>query len=830
VSQKLALKIKGLYTHPNEFSEVPEGALAIANNVNIDRESVAEPRRGFGRGSYGFASSTDRANKFFEYRDTLIAHYGAASLARDTGSAWSDYSGTFSPPDSSTPVRAAEANQNFYFTTSAGVKKLDSPTGTVKDSGAYKGTYISGAITGSSGFLADTYSVAYRIVWGYEDANKNLILGAPSQRAIVKNTAGGAATRNVALDFGIPDGVTTSWLFQVYRSAQTTSDTPSDEMFLVYESNPTSAQITAKAISLTDVTDDDLAGATLYTSPSQETIVAANDTPPFAKDVEVFKNHLFYANIKNKHRLKLTLIAVPDADDALTLNGVTYTFKAATSVGSNQVKRFTAGSVSQNIADTAIELCSVINKSASNTGANAIYAFYISGENDTPGKLQIESRSVGGASYAATWTPASTSQPWQPQLPTSGASISSANDEYINGLAFSKPQQPEAVPLVNIFRVGSADQAILRIIELRDSLFIFKNDGVYRLTGEDAGSFRIELFDGTARLIGPNTAQKLNNSIYFLSDQGVVSCSETGLSVVSRPIESDIVELFGVSLSALSQYSFAVGYESERKYILGLIQNAGDTNATKFYVYNTFTNAWTTWDGLDSRCGFVRPSTDIMYLGDDNSEYLLVERKSKTASDYGDFLTETTLTDVSTDGLTLTLTNSDMLTVGDVIYQSATSYAVVRSIDVIAGTCVMFFKGNLSAGSADVYGGINATVEWVPMTGENPGVAKHFQEIAVLFKKGFRLFSTFGFYSDESRSVEEVEISGPGFGNFGFSTWGGAPWGGMIGRSPKRTFVPMEKARASHLSFRFNHRIAFSDFQMEGVSLIFNVMSERFGV
>ena len=45
--QVLNLKVSGLYTNPNQFSEIPQGALSIAENVVIDKGSVIESRRGF---------------------------------------------------------------------------------------------------------------------------------------------------------------------------------------------------------------------------------------------------------------------------------------------------------------------------------------------------------------------------------------------------------------------------------------------------------------------------------------------------------------------------------------------------------------------------------------------------------------------------------------------------------------------------------------------------------------------------------------------------------------------------------------------------------------
>ncbi|TXG85836.1 MAG: hypothetical protein E6R13_01610 [Spirochaetes bacterium] len=156
--------------------------------------------------------------------------------------------------------------------------------------------------------MADNTQVAYRVVWGRKDLNSNLILGAPSQRSVISNSSGG--TRDVSLTITIPSTITASDFVQVYRSGQsaTSSTEPNDEMYLVYEKNPTAGEITARSMTFTDSTPDSLVGVTLYTSASQEGLLQANEMPPLAKDVAFFKGCLFYANTVSKQRLTLTLL------------------------------------------------------------------------------------------------------------------------------------------------------------------------------------------------------------------------------------------------------------------------------------------------------------------------------------------------------------------------------------------------------------------------------------------------------------------------------------------------------------------------------------------
>jgi len=97
MAQVLNLKIAGLYTNPNQFSEIPEGALQRADNIQIDKGSVAEPRRGQAKYGQMPSSYTGSIDALFDYQGTLISSYDN-KLARDNGSGtFTAYSGTYTP-------------------------------------------------------------------------------------------------------------------------------------------------------------------------------------------------------------------------------------------------------------------------------------------------------------------------------------------------------------------------------------------------------------------------------------------------------------------------------------------------------------------------------------------------------------------------------------------------------------------------------------------------------------------------------------------------------------------------------------------------------------
>jgi hypothetical protein len=71
--------------------------------------------------------------------------------------------------------------------------------------------------------------------------------------------------------------------------------------------------------------------------------------------------------------------------------------------------------------------------------------------------------------------------------------ITSDNESREARLYRSKFEEPDHVPILNYDDVGSADKAGYRIIALKDSLIILKEDGIWRLSGASESSFYIPI-------------------------------------------------------------------------------------------------------------------------------------------------------------------------------------------------------------------------------------------------------------------------------------------------------------------------------------------------
>lgn len=821
MSQNLTLENRGLYTNSNLLSRVPKGALTLARNCSIDRDGVLEGRRGFERDLYPLADDAARFDRLTSYQDHKLGRRSNDDKLCYfvDGVGWSDYSGTYQHPDADyARMRFMQAAGNVYFTTNDGVKVLDNYAGPVYNSGMPRGLDGTGSTTGASGFMTDQTQVAYRIVWGSRDANNNLYLGTPSQRIIVANVAGGP--RDVSLTFTIPSGITENDFFQVYRSPESGSatDEPSDELQLVYEKNPSAGQIAAKSVTFTDSCPTSLMGASLYTNASQEGIAESNDEPPLAKDICVFKNYTFFVNVKTKHKLNIKMLAAGaptgvQVDDTITIAGMVFTAKGAENIASMQFKVTTSGSASQNIADTAQSLVRVINQYASNT---TIYAYYISGYQDLPGQILLMARSLGGTQFTVT-----TSRATAFDLGTA----ESLNDEYQNGVMWSKDKQNEHVPSAHLEFIGSKNAEIHRVIALRDSVFFLKDDGVFRATGS-GGNWTFTPLDTSTRIVAPDSAVVMNNQIFAYTDQGIVSISDVGVEIISIPIEDQIRAIRSISETNVKTMSFGLNYDTDRKFYFYTISSEADSAATQAFVYNTITKSWTTTH-KPAKYAFVNPTDDRIYIASPTSKYILKERKSFT---YRDFVDEEIdgYSIVSASGKVLTLNTIEGLTIGDQIYQSSTVFSNIVSIDAANTTVTVYDTKSWTPGVASVFQGIDCHVEYVPSHFDNPGVMKHFQEIAFLFRESSFAQAIASFFTDLSGGYSVTTM----FGNLGSTLWGLFPWGsgaygGAVRPKPIRVLIPREKSRGSLLSVQFRIRWAQARWSLNGVSAQFEFVSER---
>ena len=238
----IVIQALGLNYSPNHLTLEP-GSMLEASNIEIKRNNVVEPMRGFKLYGNSFSSSLFRARQIMYYKNRVLRlgsdddAGGAAVLEYD-----SNKNGLFYPiydiespdidisglnsleivdkqsvylrlgqPDKSVRTKYIEKNSNLYFTTSSGVRKLSVKeeadfdkldtkkiieyTGAPQvDDPQIEVVYTPGK---SDGFLPLDSAVAYRLLWARKDNTNNLIRGVPSNKVTAYFSRQNAAT----LDF-----------------------------------------------------------------------------------------------------------------------------------------------------------------------------------------------------------------------------------------------------------------------------------------------------------------------------------------------------------------------------------------------------------------------------------------------------------------------------------------------------------------------------------------------------------------------------------------------------------------------------------------------------
>jgi hypothetical protein len=685
--------------------------------------------------------------------------------------------------------------------------------------------------TGALSFYVGA-QVAYRALFGRveTDINGNTTTryGAPSESVVVTNTA--SASRDCSVIVTIPKNSDDLITFvQLYRSAQTASADiePLDQMNLVYEANLTAGDFTARTVTITDSTPDANVGIPLYTGTDREGALQANLPPPACWDMTIYRDFALYANATQPSTLEVTLTSVGapsglQIGDVITITSGatsrTYTAAAAEVEASREFKVFSTGTPSQNITDTANSLIRVINYDE----ALPVHVILTSTTTDLPGQMTFESDSPYGT-FTVTVNAHATA--FDPTL----TNLESDTNNYPNGVYVSKSSELESVPGANLVLVGDSSSPIYRVIALRDYVIVLKGDGIYKILGNSPTNLSASLFDPTTKVIGPDTACQLNSGVWMLSNQGVVSIDDAGVNAKSPPIDNLLNELIGSALDGLNEVAFAVGYESDRKYILSVPATSDDTFTSTQYVYNYVTDSWTTWD-RDLYCGFIHSNEGKLYIGraDGEDNGLSSERKTGTYRDYSDEDVATTVSSV-TSTTVIVLASVDSLTTGDILYQAAGVLSPVSEIDLETNTVTTQYAADWTTGAITIIKAIDCTVTFKQVFGDNPAFVRQFSEGLALFKATGFNSAELSFATDFSQSNALVDLEGTLLTGWGLFTWGSGQWGGVSAPSSIRFLVPQDKQLGSYIIPTLSIAQAWSNWKFQGLSMSWSPVSMEVG-
>lgn len=398
-----------------------------------------------------------------------------------------------------------------------------------------------------------------------------------------------------------------------------------------------------------DNTGPTFLGAYLYTSPAVEGIINSNYPPPIAEDICSFRTTAFYANTKQRATANCTLLKLPTAGERVYIGGAGQyvTAAAAENITNKQFAIGASGNLNTDLRSTIASLARVVNAYARQfgnvilgigTSATQVSTFSLTGVNIADSVRIKHTDATGANLIVGTFTP---------------NDFNRSPEQNVNYLYYSKNNQPDAVPLLNYLRIGSDTKKIERIIASRDALFVFKEDGCYIVRGYGP-PWQVDPYDLTLDLAIKDSIVATENIIFGAFTRGIFKISDSNVELISLPINDQLERyLVGDKNTLASRYGFGVGDNSDHKFILYLPTQDNIDYCDKAWVYDTFTNEWTTWDmpsrhTIIGRDGLLHHAYEQYCEQVDASGFLcggtakgsypaiLTERKSMTDDDFSD--------------------------------------------------------------------------------------------------------------------------------------------------------------------------------------------------
>jgi len=478
--------------------------------------------------------------------------------------------------------------------------------------------------------------------------------------------------------------------------------------------------------------------------------------------------------------------------------------------------------VASAIANTARAIVRAINRDAS----APCFAYYTSPIDGIPGMMVLRSKETT-ATFTLNAVTSAIVDSFNPQIPTTGDTVIGTRTDGEGRVFFSKPGEPEAVPIVNEIVVGSQSSAILRIAALRDSLIVLKEDGVYRINGDNFSNFTVTVLDSTITTKSSDSVAVLDNQVYCFSEQGIVAISETAAQIISRDIEVVFTSVAGNSLLESKTHAFA--YESERLYVIATITpDSAVTN--KVYVYNHLTSAWSTWNDQLFLDGFVNPVDNKLYYLD-LSNVIYQERKNNNKLDYTGLSYAGTVTSVpSADTAVIAFASSAEGAPGDVVVFNNIIYKIM-SVSGSGASAVYEFSTDVGFESSDavvLYRYIRSEIRTAPFYAGDVSVLKQFSEFQGSFRSATSCTDCDIYFTNDSNNSDVTYWSAiPRDDGWGDGPWGFFPWGDSDSinisfetapAQPFRIYIPLETQRGTFIQANITHSVAAQQINLQSLA------------
>lgn len=461
---------------------------------------------------------------------------------------------------------------------------------------------------------------------------------------------------------------------------------------------------------------------------------------------------------------------------------------------------YSAGTVNQNIRNTAYSLIRNVNQDSRTTYVTMSYESPV----DAPaGKMLIRAKTDTASTYSVVSTQATA---WSPNLATS---VTIPSIGKLNTIMFSKTNNGLAWPELNTISTPD-NSVVLGLVALRSALMVITDRGIGRISGSN-GLYGFDMIDTSFQPLYTSTqyfsgAVVSNNVAYTLTTQGLLAINESSVAL----IPSTPQQLVNYTPSAGSYLSVHTADN-----------NIFIPHTSGTFVYNTQRSTWTTFTHIYKTGAFSRADSKFYYARGDS--YLKRQRDAQyLAANYYDNSTTAVVSSYDTSaGTVTTTTNWDSYSdyqPGDVVTRG--SYTGVISAKNGTVLTLEDMTGFPNSGTFTVYGGFDSTITYCPIATQLSD-QQRYRDGVVLFdgadksptsltaynNSGLPTYVTVGFSTEQ----QDTELAQSGFE--------------ATPNNPHsyRFMVPFAAQRATYMTLSVSWRTCKNKIRLVGAE--FNVLS-----
>lgn len=200
-----------------------------------------------------------------------------------------------------------------------------------------------------------------------------------------------------------------------------------------------------------------------------------------------------------------------------------------------------------------------------------------------------------------------------------------------NRVYFSDLNEPESVPLINFFDLGSESAKILALVPLQNALLVFKEDGIWRVTGFGPTNWNAEILDNKIRLVRPEAVGVVNNIAFCWATRGFFAVTETSSqSISANLLDFDLRNnyLQNVLDHPTTHATWVFPWSARQLVLFGMPGEVGASHTTKIYCFSLVTNQFSEWP-LNWQAVGNSPSDNFYYARIPSDDVIYEVRQAK---------------------------------------------------------------------------------------------------------------------------------------------------------------------------------------------------------